>query len=107
MAEPDTVAALSVKMLDVRKRLDFPSIDIPPPCQTRKMVALGQFRDVSSTAGVGGKFMERAAYILRFHGRYARQESIIKGQFREISSAGGVGRKYKEGSKSKRIYILP
>ena len=75
-----------------------PEIYIPPPCQTRNVLTFGQFREVSSAGGVGRKFEERAAYSLRFHGRYAEagidhQRSVQGSFFRR-----GVGRKCQEGS---------
>ena len=43
-----------------------PLLYIPPPCQTRKVLAFGQFREVSSAGGVGRKCQERATYIFSF-----------------------------------------
>ena len=43
----------------------------PATLPKRKVLTFGQFREVSSVGGVRRKFEERAAYILRFHGRYA------------------------------------
>ena len=51
--------------------------------------------------GVRRRFKERAAYILRSHGRYAKEGIDHQSQFREALSAGGVGRKYHEGSECK------
>ena len=62
-----------------------PAMCIPPPCQTRKVLTFGQFREVSSAGGVGRKFEERAAYSLRFHGRYAEagidHQRSVQGNF--------------------------
>ena len=62
----------------------------------RDSIINGQFRKVSSAGGVGRKFEERAAYSLRFHGRYAEagidhQRSVQGSFFRR-----GVGRKFQE-----------
>ena len=62
-----------------------PMMYIPPPCQTRTVLAFGHFREVSSAGGVGRKFEERAAYSLRFHGRYAEagidHQRSVQGSF--------------------------
>ena len=50
---------------------------VPPEKSSREIrrggnrASRGQFREISSAGGVGRKFEERAAYILRFHRRYA------------------------------------
>ena len=58
---------------------------IPPPCQTRSVLAFGQFREGSSAGGVGRRFVERAAYFLRFHWRYAEagidHQRSVQGNF--------------------------
>ena len=40
-----------------------PEMKIPPPCQTRKVLAFGQFLVVSSDGGVGRKFREGRVQI--------------------------------------------
>ena len=62
----------------------------------RELIITSQFREVSSAGGVGRKFEERAAYCLRFHGRYAEagidHQRSVQGSF---YSRGG-GRKFQE-----------
>ena len=93
-------------LVSVTVTVPAPEMYIPPPCQTRKVVlAFGQFREVSSVGGVGGKFKERCAPhtedSINCEARFDHNSSTR--QFREVSSVGGVGRKCKEGSKGKHI----
>ena len=57
----------------------------PPTLPKREVLTFGQFREVSSAGGVGRKFEERAAYLLRFHGRYAEagidHQRSVQGSF--------------------------
>ena len=54
-----------------------PEMYIPPPCQTRKVLAFGQFLVVSSDGGVGRKFRE---------GRIHPEDSIEIDAISEIRS---------------------
>ena len=46
-------------MLDpVMETCAEPVMNIPPPCQTKKVLTFGQFLVVSSDGGVGRKFRE-------------------------------------------------
>ena len=40
-----------------------PEMYIPPPCQTRKVLAFGQFLVVSSVGGVGRKYQESSKAV--------------------------------------------